>query len=208
MGLMGNKAIAVLEGAAALADNTPAKQQTAPAAPSGKAPGRPKIPQVESVEVKDRALQVTATQENADAARAVFGTTSAHFHDYAEKHLLNILLAGSANNESATGEMNALLAMLAGIDPQNEMEAMLAAQMVATHHCAMRTMVRHNNAEVVERWETYGHMATKFARTFTMQLEALARLRRGGKQIVEHVHVYPGGQAVIAGTVNNGRGAK
>jgi hypothetical protein len=35
--------------------------------------------------------------------------------------------------------------------------------------------------------------------TRTIEIEALAKLRRGGEQTVrvEHVHVYPGGQAVV-----------
>ena len=49
-------------------------------------------------------------------------------------------------------------------------------------------------------------MANKFMRTFTSQVEALAKLRRGGEQIVKHVYVQEGGQAVIAGTVNTGGG--
>jgi hypothetical protein len=45
----------------------------------------------------------------------------------------------------------------------------------------------------------YGALATKPLRTFTMQTEALAKLKRGGEQTVrvEHVHVYPGGQAIV-----------
>ena len=37
-----------------------------------------------------------------------------------------------------------------------------------------------------------------------MQIEALAKLKRGGEQTVrvEHVHVYPGGQAIV-GAVSN-----
>jgi hypothetical protein len=49
-----------------------------------------------------------------------------------------------------------------------------------------------------------GNLATKFSRTFTAQLEALDRHRRGGKQIVEHVHVNDGGQAVFANNVTTG----
>ena len=39
-----------------------------------------------------------------------------------------------------------------------------------------------------------------------MQIEALAKLKRGGEQTVrvEHVHVYPGGQAIV-GKVSNQR---
>jgi hypothetical protein len=41
-------------------------------------------------------------------------------------------------------------------------------------------------------------------RTFAVQAETLAKLRRGGEQkvTVEHVHVYPGGQAIV-GTVTH-----
>ena len=52
-----------------------------------------------------------------------------------------------------------------------------------------------------------GNLATKAARTFTAQLEALTKLRTGGKQVVEHRHVYidnRGGQAVITENVNSG----
>ena len=40
-----------------------------------------------------------------------------------------------------------------------------------------------------------------------MQVEALAKLRRGGEQTVrvEHVHVYPGGQAVVGNVTHHGR---
>jgi hypothetical protein len=45
-------------------------------------------------------------------------------------------------------------------------------------------------------------------RTFTAQVEALASLRRGGKQkmTVEHVHVHPGGQAIVSNVTHTGRG--
>jgi hypothetical protein len=44
----------------------------------------------------------------------------------------------------------------------------------------------------------------KLLRTFTAQSEALAKIKRGGEQTVrvEHVHVYPGGQAIV-GAVSN-----
>ena len=47
--------------------------------------------------------------------------------------------------------------------------------------------------------EAVGALATKLLRTYTMQMEVLAKLKRGGEQTVrvEHVHVYPGGQAIV-----------
>ena len=50
----------------------------------------------------------------------------------------------------------------------------------------------------------FGNLATKLSRTFTAQLKALADHRRGGEQVVRHIHVYQGGQAVVAETVNVG----
>ena len=50
----------------------------------------------------------------------------------------------------------------------------------------------------------YGNVASKLLRTYTAQVEALAKLRRKGEQKVrvEHVHVHPGGQAIV-GAVNH-----
>ena len=46
----------------------------------------------------------------------------------------------------------------------------------------------------------------KLLRTYTAQVEALAKLRRGGEQTVrvEHVHVYPGGQAIVGSVTPRG----
>ena len=54
----------------------------------------------------------------------------------------------------------------------------------------------------------FGQLANKFMRTFTAQSEALAKLRRGGEQIVKYIHVHEGGQAVVAGTINQNRGSR
>ena len=51
----------------------------------------------------------------------------------------------------------------------------------------------------IDEMHAYGALATKLLRTYTMQTEALAKLKRGGEQTVrvEHVYVYPGGQAIV-----------
>ena len=60
-------------------------------------------------------------------------------------------------------------------------------------------MVRTKRAEFIDHLHAFGALATKLLRTYTMQTEALAKLKRGGEQTVrvEHVHVYPGGQAIV-----------
>jgi hypothetical protein len=76
---------------------------------------------------------------------------------------------------------------------------MLASQMAVTHALTMELLGRAKRAELVPQFESAGNMAVKLLRTYTAQLEALAKLRRGGEQTVrvEHVHVYPGAQAVV-----------
>lgn len=113
-------------------------------------------------------------------------------------------VAGTAKPEEDT---NVLLAVLDGLQPQNEIEAMLAAQMTATHAVTMHMLGKARHAEYLEHMNSFGGLATKLLRTFTAQTEALAKLRRGGEQTVrvEHVHVHSGGQAIV-GNVNHAGG--
>ena len=94
------------------------------------------------------------------------------------------------------------------MEPQNQAEALLLVQMYVTHDMAIRSLSQYGLAEWVPHIQTFGNLATKLLRTAQGQMETLARLRRGGEQIVRHIHVDNlGGQAVIAENVNTG-GAK
>lgn len=99
-------------------------------------------------------------------------------------------------------ELNAALNMVSGIRPRNEMEAALAAQMVAVHLMTMRVSAQAMKwGQADER-----SMATagRLARTFAQQAEAMAKLKgRTGKQKIsvryerhnhqhEHKHLHAG----------------
>lgn len=59
----------------------------------------------------------------------------------------------------------------------------------------------------IKRLDVLGNLTTKFMRTFTMQVEALARKRSKGEQNVtvnKHVHVHAGGQAVVGNVSHRG----
>jgi hypothetical protein len=105
---------------------------------------------------------------------------------------------------TAQTELNAALAAIDGTRPENEMAAMLASQMAATHSLAMEMIGRVRRSAGIEHMQAHGALATKLLRTFTAQTEALAKIKRGGEQTVrvEHVHVYSGGQAIV-GAVSN-----
>ena len=159
---------------------------------------------LKSVTVQNGAVVLEGSDAAQHRVLEAFGSDSREFQTYCLHHLLNLLPEG----EDYTLPVNSAVAMLAAISPKDELEAMLAVQMVASNHMSMLSMRRCANSETLESRQMNGNLATKFSRTFNSQMEALDRHRRGGKQIVEHVHVNAGGQAVIAGTVTTGRGGE
>jgi hypothetical protein len=158
---------------------------------------------LQKVAVEDGSLVLQGSDEAQQRVQEGFGSESREFQTYCLNHLVNILPESGAASD-LTMPVNAAVEMLRAINPRNELEAMLAVQMVASNHMALMATRRVNNAQTIESRQMNGNLATKFSRTFIAQLETLDRHRRGGKQIVEHVHVNAGGQAVIAGTVNTG----
>ena len=95
--------------------------------------------------------------------------------------------------------VNGALAMLSGIKPKNEIEGMLAAQMVTTHILSMETAKRAMLADQTVMGVTENvNRCNKLMRTFTLQVEALSKLRGVSKTVtVKHVTVASGGQAII-----------
>jgi hypothetical protein len=125
-----------------------------------------------------------------------FGTTS---HEFANLLITQATNALSAPHAALPQTMNGLLAAVDGAEAKDEIEAMLATQMAVTHSLAMEFLGRAKRAEHIPQLEASANFAVKLLRTYTAQAEALAKLRRGGEQTVrvEHVHVYPGGQAIV-----------
>ena len=135
---------------------------------------------------------------------ASLGTDSADFMSGAISQLANAVSKGEDANEQG---INFALAVIAGVEPQDELETMLAMQMVAVHMATMTFTRRLAHVETLDQQHGSERALNKLARTFAMQLEALKRYRTGGEQkvIVQHVNVNEGGQAIV-GTVDRGRG--
>jgi hypothetical protein len=98
--------------------------------------------------------------------------------------------------------------VMKGLDPKDELEAMMGAQLLAAHAAAMECYRR----AMMEQQTTEGRnanlaQANKLSRTYATLVEALNRHRgKGGQQkvTVEHVHVYEGGQAAIGAFAQGG----
>jgi hypothetical protein len=103
--------------------------------------------------------------------------------------------------------LNGMLAVVEGARPENEIQAMLAIQMAMTHTAAQQALRRLTRVDQIPQVDSAGNIAVKLLRTFTMQAETLAKLQRGGEQIVKVVHVHPGGQAIVGNVVSAASGA-
>ncbi|WP_460449609.1 hypothetical protein [Alsobacter sp. SYSU BS001988] len=138
-------------------------------------------------------------------ARRAFGTVSDSFVRTQIRFVSRGLRTGMLGESTDAVEMNAALALIAGIQPKDELEAALATQMAVTHVVAMRLLGRTGVTDpTLPHFAATGVVATKFLRAFSGQVEALAKLRRPAVQTVrvERVTVEAGGQAVV-GLVNN-----
>ena len=151
--------------------------------------------------IKMRGKEMIVSRE--DMMRAL-GTDSAEFTDGVLRQLASAVSLGGGADEEA---INFALAVIAGIEPKDELETMLAMQMAAIHLATMTFTRRLAHVETLDQQHGSEGALNKLARTFAMQLEALKRYRTGGEQkvVVQHVNVNEGGQAIV-GAVDRGRG--
>ena len=96
-----------------------------------------------------------------------------------------------------------------GVEPRDQLETMLAAQMAAVHMATMTFAGRFGRAETIIQQESAERALGRLTRTFAQQMEALKRYRTGGQQkvTVEHVTVQAGGQTIV-GVVEQGVGPR
>jgi hypothetical protein len=132
----------------------------------------------------------------------VTGTESEIWMNGLVSSLLNA--AGERDADKASASLLEGLAFLNGLGPRDEVEAALAVQMFAMHRMAMAASQRAGAAEMRDQYRDYANISVKAMRTYVAQVEALAKLRSGGKQQVEVRYVYVdarGGQNIIGSQV-------
>ena len=116
------------------------------------------------------------------------------------------------SDEEALGDQRkATVLGLAGIGPKDELEGMLAAQLLAAHNASMECYRRGMLGEqTFEGRRENLAQANKLSRTYSMLVDSLNRHRGQGQQTVtvEHVHVNAGGQAVVGTVEHRGGGVQ
>jgi hypothetical protein len=152
------------------------------------------------------ALAATDASRASGVLKRVGGSRSDDWNDRIIDDTLQALCR-TADHEARDGQINAALSGLIGIGPKDELEGMIAAQLIASHSAAMecyrRAMIGEQTFE--GRRENLSQ-ANKLSRTFAVLLDALNRHRGKGQQkvTVEHVHVHQGGQAIVGAVHQRG----
>jgi hypothetical protein len=134
------------------------------------------------------------------------GAKDVDFLDGLLKQLVN---AGTQGRTADKHGLNFMLSVVKGIEPKDQVEAMLAAQMAAVHMSTMTFARRLAHVENIPQQDSAERAFNELARTFAAQVEALKRYRSGGEQTVrvEHVTVNEGGQAIVGNVSHGGRGS-
>ena len=99
-------------------------------------------------------------------------------------------------------------ALIAGSEPKDQLMALQAAQMAVVHSATMKYLRKVADWRESEKGDQQlaVNMATKLARTYSAQLDAIKRYRTGGEQRVtvqHHVSVSQGSRAIVGNVTQN-----
>jgi hypothetical protein len=132
--------------------------------------------------------------------RFIGGSTSDHWNSILVDQATSSLWLAHSEEEQRDRQRSATVVALASIGPKDELEGMMAAQLVAAHNATMECYRRAMLPEQTSDGRSENlNQANKLSRSYVVLLDALNRHRGKGQQkvTVEHVRVHSGGQAVV-----------
>jgi hypothetical protein len=185
---------------------TPTEQEAAQRV-SDRRKGRPPAPRIASIRQDGATAFLCFEHADSKAADIVLmdalGVSESAFASALLRQITDVARNGANLNPVLVNEM---IAGIAAMRPRDEAEAMLIAQLIATHELAMTFAQRLKHVENIPQQDSAANALTKLTRTYAAQVAALKNYRTGGEQrvIVQRVDVREGGQAVV-GVVNSGK---
>jgi hypothetical protein len=134
---------------------------------------------------------------------AAFGTLSGAVVNVEVERIANALRRDGKIDPS---ELDAVIAIVSGQRPKNELEAMVICQMAVTHALTMRSFGNLNRSNSIQQQDSNALTIARLTKAFASQTDSLTKLRRGGEQrvVVEHVHIHAGGQAIVGAVTHTG----
>jgi len=162
-------------------------------------------------EKKARVVVARNPAQQAGKLKLIGGSASDDWNNVLANQTLQTLWVKNSDEHTITQQLAATSAALVGISPRDELEGMMAGQLIAAHNAAMECYRRAMLSEqMFEGRRENLNQANKLSRTYATLLEALNRHRGKGQQkvTVEHVHVHAGGQAVVGMVETPGGGTQ
>jgi hypothetical protein len=141
--------------------------------------------------------------------KRIGGSQSDHWNNILVNQTIRTLWIKHSDKEALDRQYGAAVAALVGIGPKDELEGMIAAQLLAAHNATMECYRRAMFGEqTFEGRRENLSQANKLSRTYAVLLDALNRHRGKGQQTVrvEHVTVQVGGQAIVGHVETPGGG--
>jgi hypothetical protein len=148
----------------------------------------------------DKKATTVVANDRKGTLKSIGGSQSDLWNNILGNQALQALWIKHSEKEERDRQYGATIAGLIGIGPKDEIEGMIAAQLIAAHNAAMECYRRAMIAEqTLEGRRENLNQVNKLSRTYAVLLDALNRHRGKGQQkvTVEHVHVHSGGQAVV-----------
>ena len=138
------------------------------------------------------------------------GTDQLHLQQHLIDEVYRTLwIPKGLGEDEKSARIESAISLLRGIKPADEIEGMLAIQMVGTHSAAMICLARAmiEGQTFAGRDQSLKH-ASKLLAIYSRQIEVLDKHRGKGQQkvTVEYVHVAAGGQAMV-GHIETGKTA-
>ena len=163
---------------------------------------RVQLPSLERPDSGTAVVKKTRKQLIDELAMTVCESTGTHSYDVADRILSQVVNAQVWPKPTDDDDcVIDAIAFIREMAPRNVMEAMLAAQMIATNEAALM-FVRRSTAEGqnFEAVDANVLRATRLMRLFIQQTDAMQKLKgKAGQQTltVEQVNVHQGGQAIV-----------
>ncbi len=157
-------------------------------------------------EVEGRAAQIALTVGEGEtvegATQQALQALGLESSDALDSLLLTLLQMTGTREPAGFSQA---LALVAGLDPRNTVQAMLAGQMAAVHLATMRAASNLGRTTEAGAVAMHTKALNNLARTFALQADTLKRLQGAGGQrvTVEHRHynLAPGAVSGAGGVV-------
>jgi hypothetical protein len=171
----------------------------------GKVPPQKSVPKSEEQKDRNKCAQLDIDEACKHVANE-FGSSDPRF---VKGLVMQLIGACQRDGEVSECDLDFLLSVVKGNKPQDQLEAMLLAQMAVID---LTFFENRNNLQ----WFEYASprddstiAMSKLARTFIMQIDAFKRYRSKGEQnvTVQNVTVSDGGQAIVGDVHQEARAA-